>query len=444
MPASPDGFAHNLTLQNENNIISFVIYNTKNSQIVSSTKDVAAEKFAKTLASSANDKELYPSIATGISSEGFNVYVFVSRDNVENIVKNRVKDLVRSVRLGEDGYIWINQIANYDGGDDYAIRLVHPNLPLTEGLKLSTKMEDAHGNLPYKTELEGVKSNGDLYFDYYFKKMNTNQISHKLTYAKLYKPYDWIVATGVYLDDVDSLIQNERAIMDRTYSSQIKTLGLIVLGIFAASITLLIVFERQINALISSYVGTIKKNEAALRLEKENVDKAFEQLKNVAYLDYLTGLWNRRAMYGRIAEEYSRCTRKNASFVIIIGDIDHFKNINDTYGHECGDLVLKRLSELMQQNIRTKDSISRWGGEEFLILGTDCELSEGIALAEKLRSSIERLEIHFEGNTLQTTMTFGVAAFAMGKSIKEIIKEADAFLYLGKQGTRNCVASQAS
>ena len=252
------------------------------------------------------------------------------------------------------------------------------------------------------------------------------------------------MATGVYLDDVDILVQNERAIMDRMYSSQVKTLGIIVLGIFVVSITALIVFERQIDALISSYIATIKKNEAAIRLEKENVDKAFEQLKNVAYLDYLTGLWNRRAMYGRITEEYSMCMRENSSFVIIIGDIDHFKHINDTYGHECGDLVLKRLSELMQQNIRAEDSISRWGGEEFLILGTGCERSEGIALAEKLRSTVECLEIHFEDNTLKTTMTFGVAAFDTKKSINEIIKEADAFLYLGKQGTRNCVASQAS
>lgn len=422
--------------------ISFVVYDTHSSRVVFSSRDVPAEKFSNTLPSSANDRELYPAIATNISSEGFNIYVFVSRDNAEDIVKSRVKDLVRAVRLGDDGYIWINQIVNYDGGDDYAIRLVHPNLPQTEGLKLSTNMEDAHGNLPYKTELEGVKRNGDLYFDYYFKKMNTDQISHKLTYAKLYKPYNWVVATGVYLDDVDILVRNERMIMDETYDSQIKMLGFIVLGMFTISVASLVVFERQIDALISSYVGKIKENEESLRMEKEKVDKAFEQLKNVAYLDYLTGLWNRRAMYGRIAEEYSRCKRKNSSFVVVLGDIDHFKIINDTYGHDCGDLVLKQLSELMKCNIRIEDSVSRWGGEEFLVLGTSCKVDEGVALAEKLRIAVEGLEIDCCGKPLKITMTFGVSVFDAGKSIDETIKEADAFLYLGKRRTRNCVVSQ--
>ena len=362
------------------NIISFVIFDSSKSRVVNSSDDVFAMNFAKELPTSVSDRDLYPSFASGISIDGFNIYTFISRVNVEKIVMNRMKDSIRAARLGEDGYIWINQILNYDGGDDYAIRLVHPNLPLTEGLKLSTKMEDIRGNLPYKAELEGVKKNGDLYLEYYFKKMNTETISHKLTYAKLYKPYDWVVATGVYLDDVDNLILQEQSIADNTYQSQIRMLGLLVLAIISVTMLALFAFEKQINSLINSYVGTIKKGEEALREEKNNVDKAFEQLKNVAYLDYLTGLLNRRAMYERINEEASRCMRGGSRFVLIICDIDYFKHINDEYGHDCGDVVLKKLSEVMSINIRIEDGLSRWGGEEFLILGTSCMINEGIAL----------------------------------------------------------------
>jgi diguanylate cyclase (GGDEF)-like protein len=443
LQANLDELIQNSTQRDINNIISILVYNTNNSQVVYSSENDAAKIFARTLTSNANYRELYPAFATSISSEGFNIYVFVSKDSFENIVKNRIKDLIRAVRLGDDGYIWINQIVNYDGGDDYAIRLVHPNLPLTEGLKLSTNMQDIRGNHPYKIELEGVKRNGDLYFDYYFKKMNTDQISHKLTYAKLYKPYDWVIATGVYLDDVDKLILNEHEAMNKTYTYQIRMLGFIVFGIFAVSIVALMALERQINELISSYVHTIKEKEVSLQLEKENVDKAYSQLKNVAYFDYLTNLWNRRAMYERIAEEYSRCSRKNSTFAIIIGDIDHFKIINDTHGHECGDIVLKELSEVMSNNIRNEDSISRWGGEEFLILGTSCKLADGVCLAEKIRIAIERHKIDFKDSKLKITMTFGVAVFDPKKSIDEIIKEADEMLYLGKK-KRNCVVSTKS
>ncbi|KAF5036890.1 Diguanylate cyclase, GGDEF domain [anaerobic digester metagenome] len=431
----------NSTRQNLKNILSFIVYDTKNSHVVYSSEDIDAEIFIKTVSSNPNVRELCPAFATAISSEGFNIFVFVSRDTFETNVKNRIKELIRAVRVGEDGYIWVNHIINYDGGDDYAIRLVHPNLPQTEGLKLSTKMQDMYGNFPYKTELDGVKLNGDLYFDYYFKKMNTDQISHKLTYAKLYKPYDWVIATGVYLDDVDNLIIKEQASMDKTYNKQIKILGFIVFGILAVSIICLATFERHVNGLISSYVETIEYKEKSLRLEKDNVDKAFGKLKEVAYVDYLTCLWNRRAMYERITEEYSRCLRSNSSFVIILGDIDHFKTINDTHGHESGDVVLKKLAVILAKNIRTEDSVSRWGGEEFLILGTSCSLTDGVSLAEKVRNAIERHEFSFNNVTLRTTMTFGVTVFDPKKSIDEIIKDADALLYIGKNKGRNCVIS---
>jgi len=433
-----------LSAQNASLKVSFVVYDRGNKRVIYSSGDMDAEIFTENIMSSINDRKLFPSIATGISREGFDVYVFIARNKIESIAMNRMKDLVRAVRLGDDGYIWINQIVNYDGGDDYAIRLVHPNLPLTEGVKLSTKTEDAHGNFPYKEELDGVKRDGDLYFDYYFKKMNVDQVSHKLTYAKLYKPYDWVLATGVYLDDVDLLVQSEQSIMDDTYNSQLRIFGFLVFSMFSISALFLVVFEMQINELINSYISTIDESGEALRLEKDNVVKAYDQLKSVAYLDYLTNLWNRRAMYGRIIEESSRCLRKNSKFVVIIADIDHFKQINDTYGHDSGDLVLKQLSELMKNNIRIEDSISRWGGEEFLILGTSCDISAGVALAEKIRSAVENLDISLNSTIVKLTMTFGVAEFNKDKSIDETIKEADFYLYRGKQGTRNCVISSMS
>lgn len=435
---------HNATEKNLENILSFIVYDTKNSQVVYSSEDNASEIVSKFVSSHADNRELYPAIAKAISNEGFSIYVFVSRDTFETNVKNRIKDFIRAVRLGDDGYIWINQIINYDGGDDYAIRLVHPNLPQTEGFKLSTKMQDIKGNLPYKIELDGVKLNGDLYFDYYFKKLNTDQISHKLTYAKLYKPYDWVIATGVYLDDVDSLVLKEEISMNNTYKHQLQILGFIVTAVLAMSIIGLVTFERRINGLISSYVETIEEKEKSLRLQKDKVDKAYSKLKAVAYLDHLTRLWNRRAMYKRIAEEYSRCLRNNSSFIIILGDIDYFKSINDTHGHGCGDIVLKKIAGVLLNNIRKEDSVSRWGGEEFLILGTSCQLSEGFSIAEKVRTAVESHEIDCNNVTLKTTMTFGVAVFDPNKTIDEIIKEADEKLYLGKNRGRNCVITTMS
>jgi signal transduction histidine kinase len=106
-------------------------------------------------------------------------------------------------------------VINYNGGDNYAIRRVHPNLKDTEGMYLSTNMTDIEGNQPYLTELEGVKQDGELFFNYFFKKNNTDVVSEKITYAKLYPEYDWIIAMGVHLDDVKAIVDQSTAMNER-------------------------------------------------------------------------------------------------------------------------------------------------------------------------------------------------------------------------------------
>ena len=127
----------------------------------------------------------------------------------DSLFRAEVRDLIYTTELPDDGYIWINEILDFGGGDGYAIRFVHPNLMESEGELLSTHTPDSRGNLPYLEELEGIKSSGEAYIDYYFVKMHSDVISHKLSFTKLYEPYNWVVATGVYLDDVDRLVRSE-------------------------------------------------------------------------------------------------------------------------------------------------------------------------------------------------------------------------------------------
>ena len=115
---------------------------------------------------------------------------------VDEIAKSRRKAIIRTLRFPHNQYVWINEVRNYSGGPGYAVRAVHVAEPETEGMPLSTDMADIRGNLPYKEELEGVVAHGDIFFTYYFKKPDSDEISEKLTYAKLYKPFNWIVCTG--------------------------------------------------------------------------------------------------------------------------------------------------------------------------------------------------------------------------------------------------------
>ncbi|MCG8572704.1 MAG: cache domain-containing protein [Spirochaetes bacterium] len=184
---------------------------------------------------------------------------------LEEICMERIGQHIRNLRLIDDGYIWVNWIINYEGGDNYAIRKIHPNLPETEGIWLSTNTTDIKGNRPYEIELNGIKKAGELYFEYYFKKMNSEKIAHKMSYAKLYKPYDWVVATGVYLDDVDELVKSETERMHTTYQAQlIRTFSIAMIG-FIFSVFIMIIFEKFIHKLIFTYESKIESHTSEVK-----------------------------------------------------------------------------------------------------------------------------------------------------------------------------------
>ena len=112
---------------------------------------------------------------------------------VDDKIKLITAEKIRRQKFDNDAYIWVNEIINYEGGDNYAIRRVHPNLPETEGSFLSTSATDIKGNMPYLEELEGINKDGELFFTYFFKKLNSDEVAEKITYAKLYKDFDWII-----------------------------------------------------------------------------------------------------------------------------------------------------------------------------------------------------------------------------------------------------------
>lgn len=200
---------------------------------------------------------------------------------IEELSIKRVSSRIRNLRLIDDGYVWVNRIVDYKGGDKYAIRQIHPNLPNTEGDWLSTETTDIMGYKPYEIELNGIKKDGEIFFEYYFKKLGSEKIAHKMSFAKLYEPWNWIVATGVYLDDVDQLIQSETVDMKKTLKIQRMYSFFIAAVIMLFSSLILIRFEKQISHLISSYEKDIDKYTSNLLREKEKTEIALAEIKQL-------------------------------------------------------------------------------------------------------------------------------------------------------------------
>ncbi len=399
-----------------------------------------ASAFVRDFEQGRADAEAFPVLARAPLADGRELAVFVGRETLDRAAKARAKPLIRSVLFDANRYVWVNEVRDYGGGEGYAVRAVHPNLPETEGSLLSTQTPDIAGNFPYKVELEGIKRDGHIFFEYYFKKMGSEEVSRKLAYAELYKPFDWIVVTGTHFDDIEAIVERRKQAFKTVYDGQIANFIKLISLIYILFVILLCVFERKLNRMIELFFRKLQEDKTALRLEKNKLDVAYQELERVAYVDFLTGLLNRRAMYERIKAEAA--ANPQAVFCLVLADIDHFKAINDDHGHDAGDAVLTALAGVLRDNVRKDDFVSRWGGEEFLILARGCGNAGAVALAEKLRAAVAATDIVFGGITLKATMTLGVVEHGPGRDLDEALKEVDRYLYAGKRASRDCVISK--
>lgn len=167
--------------------------------------------------------------------------------------------------------------------------------------------------------------------------------------------------------------------------------------------------------------------------------QANQKLEIQAQTDPLTKLMNRRSITFLIEREVDEFIRFGQPFSIILGDVDNFKKFNDTFGHEIGDHILVEVAELLKNNIREQDYVSRWGGEEFLVLLPRLDQAGARQVAERIRESIAAHPMAAGGGTSQITMTFGVATYSGYSEAKECIRRADMAMYDGKRQGRNCV-----
>lgn len=165
--------------------------------------------------------------------------------------------------------------------------------------------------------------------------------------------------------------------------------------------------------------------------------KATKQLEVSALTDVLTGLMNRRAMDEQLKVEKARCLRHDSNFAIIMADLDEFKAINDRYGHEIGDEVLKELAHRMSGAIRGEDRLARWGGEEFLVLIPGGDRESAQLVAERIREAVGASPFETSAVYLSATVSLGVAVYHGDEHLEQVVSRADAAMYDAKRNGRN-------
>ena len=172
------------------------------------------------------------------------------------------------------------------------------------------------------------------------------------------------------------------------------------------------------------------------------------RILELANTDALTGLLNRRAFMERMGQEMSRAQREKKPFAFILTDIDHFKNVNDTYGHQVGDLVLQRFADQLTTSKRPYDFLGRYGGDELLVCLPEADGLQAASVAERMRRQAEDMEIMLpdDSRSIRVTASFGTASYSVesGRNIDWLIKSADDALYRAKVKGRNRVCGDGA
>lgn len=205
-------------------------------------------------------------------------------------------------------------------------------------------------------------------------------------------------------------------------------------------------------SLINLDYEQMNKQLVLAKIHLENLSRELEEkntrLNDLVNIDGLTGVYNHRYFQHALDQEISRTRRHNYSLSILLIDIDHFKNFNDTYGHQIGDFVLTEFAACIRSNIRQYDTLARYGGEEFVVILPETDVEQGFCVAEKLRKTIESHTFDNDGETYHVTASFGQAtgqpATETDFSKNDLISQADQALYEAKKKGRNQVVTYGS
>ncbi len=191
-------------------------------------------------------------------------------------------------------------------------------------------------------------------------------------------------------------------------------------------------------------IARIKTGVRILELEG-SLKKANEEIRVLSITDYLTRSYNRLYLNERLPQEIVRARRYRHPLSLVLCDIDHFKSVNDTYGHQAGDKVLREFTKCIRETIRENvDLVARYGGEEFIIVAPETDFSGALILAERVRSAVSQMVVKIKGKRIHITASFGVTGFDTDTptekiSSEAVINQADKYLYQAKREGRNRV-----
>ena len=203
---------------------------------------------------------------------------------------------------------------------------------------------------------------------------------------------------------------------------------------------------ERVNSSLQDFTAKLNSSKNTIKTLKEQIKELQEKLQKSAAEatnDFLTGLYTKRAFEAELARLEDEYIAKNSSYCLCFFDIDHFKNINDTYGHSAGDVILAKVGEIIAKGSRGMDICARFGGEEFVVILPLCELAKAREYAQRILSAIRSFEFIYKENKFSITISCGISERLKCASAKDCLDFADKMLYAAKHAGRNCVKDES-
>ncbi len=288
------------------------------------------------------------------------------------------------------------------------------------------------------------------FFSFLFQIFPLVLVGYALFRRKRFDSARWLVASLAFLDEMMLVfgyaVKQGRQFTGWSIADKIDSPMFFLdgNGISLTTIAAALLFVALIYAVYNS-VREDQLQQEVLKREKLELLHASDRMRHHAEHDGLTGLWNHRVIVERLSQEMIRSIREGTPLSVILADIDHFKKVNDSFGHLAGDLVLKEIGNVFTQCLRPYDCVGRYGGEEFLMILPNCGIESALLRGEQLRAAAQSARI-LDGETmLQVTISFGVVSILRSQEGAEaVIRAVDAALYRAKKSGRNCVIQAES
>ncbi len=351
-------------------------------------------------------------IQRSFSKGNYLIYMFAEQEDLDAIVKEYIYDRFYSNTYEDGDYIWVNQIFNLKGGDDYAMRYLYPFDKEKEGEYLSTKTKDIKGQFYNKKEINEIRQYGESRNTYYVD--NNGSEVEMISYGKLYQPFNWVIATSRSKEDI-LLFANEM---------KFDTLSDMRVTMVVCLLFMVVIFIAGVVVILNAQVKYRKNVDIYVKTETEH--------------DNLTGAYSRKSGEVILEEYYNQSKYCMTTPLLMMVDIDNFKVVNDTFGHDMGDVVLKKMSKAIMSNIREANQLIRWGGEEFVILFNNVNAINQYQIGKRVLKCVSSQVFECKNEKFSVTVSIGGSYFDNeDKEYAQALKRADLALYNSKKTGKN-------